>query len=227
MHLRSSLFGRSKGGVLVVVVCTTAIVGIALLACLQLAGARSQMIGRSQAWNACIPILEAGIEEALTHCTFNNVNRMTTCGWALAGDAYVLTSTLNDGYFVTRIPTNSNYEIFSTGFHRLPGQTNYVSRTVRVTAKFEGACFATFVVRKSVDLKGNNLYTDSYDSSDPSKSTGGFYDPAKRGDHGDVACTEGLTDSLNVGNADVYGHVLTGPQATVAKKAGGVVGSLA
>jgi hypothetical protein len=205
-----------------------AIIGIGLLACLQLAGTRSRMIARSQAWNACMPILEAGIEEGLTHCTFNNINRMTTCGWSLSGGAYVLTNKLGDGYFVTRIsPINTNnYEIVSTGFHRLPGQTNYVARTVRVTAEFKGAYFATFVVRKNVDLKGNNLYTDSYDSTDPAKSTNGAYDPAKRGDGGDIACTEGLTDSLNVGNADVFGHVLTGPLATVAKKAGGVVGSL-
>jgi hypothetical protein len=42
---------------------------------------QNQMTARSQVWNQCIPILEAGIEEALTHCNLNYETNMLSNGW--------------------------------------------------------------------------------------------------------------------------------------------------
>jgi hypothetical protein len=68
------------------------------------------------------------------------------------------------------------------------------------------------IAKKNIDLNGQNVMTDSFDSSNPLKSTGGQYDPAKyRGDKGDVATDLAIIDSLNAGNADIYGHAHTGP----------------
>ena len=50
------------------------------------------------------------------------------------------------------------------------------------------------------------IEVDSYDSTDPAKSTNGAYDPAKRQQNGDIA-TDGQI--IDAGNAYIYGDVLT------------------
>jgi len=83
------------------------------------------------------------------------------------------------------------------------------------------------VAKGSIDLLGNNVGTDSFDSEDATYSTGGRYDPAKKKDNGDVATNSTVTDSLDVGNANVMGHVSTGPGGSVHVGANGSVGDKA
>ncbi|HYT59819.1 MAG TPA: collagen-binding domain-containing protein, partial [Haliangiales bacterium] len=65
----------------------------------------------------------------------------------------------------------------------------------------------------------------SFDSTDPQKSgTGGKYDANRSADKGDVATNLGIVDSINVGNADIRGHVSTGPGGSVAVGSNGAVG---
>jgi hypothetical protein len=90
------------------------------------------------------------------------------------------------------------------------------------------AMFARGMLAKGqIDLNGNNIATDSFDSTDPAYSTGGQYDPAKIKDSGDVATNSGLVNSLNAGNADIHGHVATGPGGSISVGANGSVGSTA
>src|SRR5207253_8463910 len=51
-----------------------------------------------------------------------------------------------------------------------------------------------------------NIVVDSYDSTDPTKSTNGLYDPAKRQENGDIA-TDGQL--IEAGNAQIFGDVAT------------------
>ena len=71
---------------------------------------------------------------------------------------------------------------------------------------------AALAASGTINLAGNNLATDGFDSGDPMYSTPyGLYDPTKTKATGDV-CTDGIhTNSLNVGNAEIKGHVKTGP----------------
>jgi hypothetical protein len=96
-----------------------------------------------------------------------------------------------------------------------------------VTTKNLGVFFGAIVVKDRVDLNGNNVMTDSYDSTDPSKSTLGKYDVNKAGDKGDVASLLGLSDTLAVGNANIWGHVLTGPSGNITVGPSGAVGDVA
>jgi len=106
----------------------------------------------------------------------------------------------------------------------------YLMRRVRIQT-VGGALWAKGMVAKGqIDLNGNNIKTDSFDSSDPSRSDGGLYpisNPGKARDKGDVATNSGLVNSLNVGNADIKGRVSTGPGGSVSIGANGVVGSKA
>src|SRR5213593_547117 len=93
----------------------------------------------------------------------------------------------------------------------------------RVAQPFGG----TLAARDFIDLNGNNIQSDSFDSASPLYSTAGQYDPAKRRDHGDVAAYFGLTNSLNVGNAKIYGVLWTGPRFSARIGPQGAVGSIA
>lgn len=69
----------------------------------------------------------------------------------------------------------------------------------------------------NINFNGNNVLIDSYDSSNPAKSTGGQYDVAKRQNNGDVA-TNGV--ELNAGGADIYGSLYVGVNGSITNNAG-------
>ena len=81
-----------------------------------------------------------------------------------------------------------------------------------------------------INLKGNNIATDSFNSADPAHSINGQYptaDLSKTLDNGTVVTLSTLINSLNVGNADIKGMVKTGPNGTAAIGPSGSVGSKA
>jgi hypothetical protein len=71
------------------------------------------------------------------------------------------------------------------------------------------------VARGKVVVSGNVL-TDSYDSSNPTYSTAGLYDPDKTLANGDIASNGQLIKQITTsGSVSVYGHIATGPGGTV------------
>jgi len=215
---------RKAGHTLLVTLCTLGIIGLVLISYLRLTANQNQLITRSQVWNACMALAEAGIEEALNHCVYNETNLVSN-DWKLQGGRYSLSNTLGDGRYVVSVSQTWPREIISQGLYPMPVANKYVSRRVRVTTTNLNVFFAGLVVRSSVELNGNNILIDSYNSRDPLKSTLGRYDPLKAGDRGDIVCAEGIKDSLYIGNADVFGHVYTGPTATVRVGPNGGVGT--
>jgi len=216
------------GHTLAVTLCVALILGVALVCYLQLTTSQVQITGRSQAWNTCIPILEAGIEEALTHCKNDYLTNMVSNGWVQAASGFNKTRSLGgDDYYEVNISLTAPYEIVSKGYCRLPGSDQFISRTVKVITKNLDGFAGALVARNTIDMNGNNVKTDSYDSRDINKSTNGRYDPAKAGDQGDVTCLAGLVDAANIGNANVWGHVLTGFGGNVRTGPNGAVGSVA
>ena len=226
MSLPLSHRSAARGSTLIVTICITAIIGVGLMAYLQLVSSQNQLVARSQAWNSCMPILEAGIEEALTHSKKNYVTNMASNGWSLEGTNYVKTNSLGDGYYQVQISDALPYSITSWGYFPVPGNSAYVSRTVKVVTQNQGVFSGALVVRNTVNLNGNDVKTDSFDSRDPLKSTLGLYDPLKPGDKGDIVSAQGLVDSVSIGNANVWGRVLTGPAATISVGKNGAVGSV-
>jgi hypothetical protein len=71
---------------------------------------------------------------------------------------------------------------------------------------------ALSIAAREIHLNGHDLFVDSYDSSDPARSTGGHYDPLKGGGDQVVVGTEaGILNANNVGTVDVWGRLETGP----------------
>ena len=217
-----------RGSILVVAICTTAIIGVALLSYIQITSNQHRMAVRSQVWNACIPIAEAGIEEALTHCTRNFLTNLNTSGWQIMGSNYFKENKVGAGEYRVTISKTTPFEINSVGTLPLSGGRQGISRRVRVITENRGVFSGAMVVKNFVELNGNNILTDSYDSRDSAKSTNQRYDPAKAGDKADIACTAGVLNSVvTVGNANIWGKVFMGATATTTCGPSGAVGSVA
>jgi hypothetical protein len=83
-----------------------------------------------------------------------------------------------------------------------PQVSRRIEAIIRPVSSFDQAVMSVGVV----DLTNQNIVVDSYDSSDPTKSTNGLYDPTKRQENGDIATDGQLIDA---GNAQIYGDVAT------------------
>ena len=230
----NSVAGRrrnSEGSASTIVLVVMLLIGMTLASYLNLVSNQSISVQRSQAWNSVIPVAEAGIEEALAHLNRNGTNRVA--------DGWVLDGTLTNVY-KERTIGDAKYQVYinalvdppavlAQGFVKNPqdGQYLKITRSILVNT-VNDALFAKGIVAKGqIDLAGNNILSDSYDSNDPDHNTGGRYDAAKRKSNGDVATNSALIDSLNVWNAQIYGKASTGPGGTVKIGKNGSVGSKA
>jgi hypothetical protein len=81
------------------------------------------------------------------------------------------------------------------------------------------------VVKNSVTFIGNSVVVDSYNSVDTNFSTGGLYDASKAKDNGDILCNGTTVGCVALGNASVFGHVVTAPNGTATTGSQGAIGS--
>jgi len=221
----------------------TGIIGLVLATYLHLVQSQNVFTVRSQTWNNCIPIIEAGVEEALAQLNKSANSNLAASGWSTTNGGFYKLRPIGDGYFRTTV-TYANIlfpTITVTGYLPAPpilasagtGESlmaaaftpdpsiKYIARTVRVTARKEQALQKGMIARNGIDLGGNQCVVDSYDSSK------GGYDPAKAGDKGDVATNSDITGAVGIGNAKIKGKLLTGPKATAKIGPNGIVGSVA
>ena len=81
----------------------------------------------------------------------------------------------------------------------------------------------------NINLNGNNIIVDAFDSSSALYSINGQYSASLRMTNGgDIATDSSIIGDINVGNANIYGHLYTGPgttQNSVQLGANGAVGS--
>ncbi|HTL16477.1 MAG TPA: hypothetical protein VL793_04525, partial [Patescibacteria group bacterium] len=179
---------------------------------LYLLSSRYRITMRSQCWNAAIPALEAGIEEALTHLQ-DDLNNPTANGWTLGAisgqPVYSKQRTFSDGsYFVVNIyngsgiASNTPY-IYSTGFIPSPiTSSSYISRTAKCIGTNQPLFRFALAAVSTIQMNGNGLVADSFNSSNPSLSTAGQYDPTKTSTNGNVASEYGPVD---FGNHNISG----------------------
>ncbi|MEO6036115.1 MAG: hypothetical protein ABIQ35_12740, partial [Verrucomicrobiota bacterium] len=250
-----SLQRKSDGSVLLVTLVITGILGFTLASYLTLVGSQNRSVVRSQNWNSSIPLAEAGIEEAIVHlnknCLWSDITREPSNwqadGWTLTANGLQVTRWLGTNHYTVTISTNSPYSdmnpaIFSEGyvpailaynpvtFFAAVGTTEtqpkYVGRKIRVRTSRDGIMSKGMVAKESIDLNGQNVSTDSFDSQNPSFSTSGQYDPnpLKTRNNGDIAVNFGLVNTLSIGNANISGHVSTGPGGSISIGSNGKVG---
>ncbi len=235
MKTRVSNQSKMTASALVATLLICAVLGISVVGYLSLVTQENRLSMRSQAWNMAIAVVEAGIEEGLEHLNADYAN-LATYGWQLSGNTYTRSNSLPDGnsYAVAidmSDPGNpsitSRAYIVSLGlaqhapavfFADIGGPSpslSAVTRAVRVRCTRGSLFLAAMVAKHTIDMNGNGVQTDSFNSSDPRYSTNGQYDPAKALDNGDVASNDGIVSAIDAGNANIYGHAHTGPGGTV------------
>lgn len=87
-----------------------------------------------------------------------------------------------------------------------PVSTPQVSRTIEVVCRPRRAFARALTAEDLIKMNNHNIVIDSFDPRDPTKSTGGLYDPNKRQENGDVGTNGSL---VQAGNAHIYGDVST------------------
>jgi len=229
MRIKLSKKLNQAASALLVVMVLGGILCLSVIYYLSLIQQQNTLSIRSQAWNVAIAISEAGIEEGL-----QAVNSGAYDTWNQSGSLYWRVQTLPEGhrYFVTNDLSSANAPVITArAYVQLPalaantpatffatvGATaanpGVITRAVRATCGRNPTSLftAAMVSKHAIDLMGNGVLTDSFDSSNPAKSTSGKYDPSKyRGDFGDVATNDGII--VGVGNANIYGKLHTGPK---------------
>jgi len=246
MKTRLTRQHSSNGSVFLITVCAGAIIGLLLVCCLSLVNSQNQSVVRSQTWNVCIPLVEAGIEEAMAHLNNPNETSFAVNDWKQDGNHYYRSRTMGTNFYDVRINLADIFKpvIVCTGYVLAPlvlernptlaaanvnvSGVQYIARAVEVNALKRPRFAKAMVAKQTIDMSGNDITTDSFDSSDPDHSTtNGLYDPKTAMDKGDVSSTSGGTNIINIGNANIKGHLQTAPGGTVNLNANSVVGSLA
>jgi hypothetical protein len=217
---------QCHGSTLLVTIVATAIIGFTLASYLSLVSNQNVSTMRSLAWNSAVGIAEAGIEEAMAHLNHNGTNRAAD-SWTLIGTNVVKEGFVGPDKYRVSIPLAMDPPVITAEGHvinPLSGQLIPVPRTIRVATTNHGIFVKAMVAKGEIDLSGNNIRTDSFDSEDPNFSTGGRYDSSRSKDNGDIATNSSLVDSLDTWNADVHGRVSTGPGGTVRIGPNGAIG---
>lgn len=220
--------GTEGGNVLIVTVVITALMAFMLTGFLTHTTNQNQHTIRSMAWNHAVPVMEAGVEEAITHLYRNRANGYATDGWIPFNNAFYKKRTLGDSVVIVGISNVSPPVVYAWARVPIPGKSEvFARRSVMVNTIDEGLFARGLVAKREIVLKGNNVLVDSFDSRDPAYSTGGQYDPAKRKDNGHVATNLGIISALSTGNANIFGTVATGPGGSVSIGPNGSVGDIA
>src|SRR5712691_5185999 len=211
MKIISLKLNKKGGFALLLTILITGLVGLMLVAYLSLLSSSNQAVMRSQAWNSAMPMIEAGLEDALSQLNAHGSTNLACDGWTQSGGVYWMNRTLGDGAYyvsisnwVANLPGNVPV-VESRAYVPMPVQVasaenwlfatvsvpdatrNYIGRGVRVTAVRDYLFTKAMVAKGQIDMKGNNVTTDSFNSSDPAHSTNGLYYAPWHEAHGDVA----------------------------------------
>src|SRR5687768_7374408 len=204
MKILQSQFKSLRGNTLVLTIVVTGLVGFLLASYMGLVKSQNISTMRSQSWNAAIPVIEAGIEDALTHINIKLTNDLVGEGWSKQGSIYVTKRHVGSNYYSVTIsnwvvgsPTNQPI-IEARGYVSAPvtlasidgpmfatvGVTanarKYVARGIRCITRSDALFSKGLVAKGQIDMRGNDISADSYDSLDPDHNTGGRYDATKR-----------------------------------------------
>ncbi len=233
---------RTRGSALLTTMILTGILTVSLAGYIALVSQQNKFSARAQGWNLAVGVAEAGIEEGLQHLNVNSA-KLAVDGWKFDGGAYTITRRFGDGNGYTVYITNSTSptivaRAYINNFTFAPNQKfdvgvvggevnplKTIVRAVSVTCT-KGSLFTkALAVQTSIDLNGNNVLTDSYDSNDMFSSSNGMYSAALASDSGDIACNGTLKNAVDLGNANIYGHVSTGPNIKIVIGKNGSIGS--
>ncbi len=216
-----------QGSALVISLVGGVLIGTVLCSYLVMINSRDTLAMRATSWNAAMPVLEAGVEEALTHLNRDS-NNPTANNWTatqVGGQtAYWKQRTLPDGsYFCVtnfNVGTPSPF-IQSAGYVASPlNDGQFISRVVQVNltnppSEFSRPIAANGPVQLN-SLDGSALI-DGYNSA-----VGPYDTSTNRDASGGIATNSKQPGAINISGAHVYGTAVTGPGGTISVSSGSV-----
>jgi hypothetical protein len=205
-----------QGNTLIIVLTFCVAIGMVLASILKLTSARYTNSIRSTDWNGAIPVLEAGVEEAMTH--LHDDSSISANGWTAVTYSgplvYQKQRTFSDGsYFVATIyNTNANAPlIFSQGCVRSPlKNSRYISRMVRVTTTNPPTIFTKAMATIGPILMHGGGLVDGFDSRN-----GRYSAVTNHSAPSDIATDSTASPAVSLGGATINGSVSTGPGGTI------------
>lgn len=213
---------------MVVALVTGMVIGIVLVSYLTMVSSNQRAVVRSETWNATMPVIEAGIEEAMAHIHRNFPTNAESNGWFASGTNVLKWRWIGDGIYLVNISGTNQALIESYGYMRLPVNNTYISRRVRVQTVRTNIIDKVVFAEEGIKLNGNTMRTDSFDSTDPLHSTAnGQYDSSTAKNGGDIGTNGDGLGVLDAGNSQIYGKVATGPGGNVGQSGSGSIGSAA
>ena len=169
------------------------------------------------AWLALVSVLSAA--------TLSNPRRVGT------GFEFSVTGEANAIYAIEASSDLQNWTLLAT--NRQFGEVRTISMPASAPEEFyrvrplQPLFTAALAVRESIDFAGAGVTVVSFDSRDPRYfDPDGRLDPTRFGDRADITTSSALTNSLNLGNAKVYGHVRAPQDGVLVLGPGGAVGSI-
>ena len=225
MNIQPARQLSSRGSTLIIVMVLGVVMLVAVGSYLRLIGTQKSLVVRSETWNAALTMAEAGVEEALTQLNSGATN-LSANGWGASGSIYgPVTRSLQGGSYSVIISNSSATKpvIYATGFTIVPVSGDSVSRNVKVSVLKQVLSNVPLGVKKNINMNGNGVAVDSYDSRNPLLSTGGLFDPNKTSTNGNVASMGGV---INIGQHTINGSLYLGPTATYAGSATSITGTI-
>jgi hypothetical protein len=221
---------RRAASALMLTLLMSAILVTTLGGFLWLVRSQNLLVAESQAWNAALAAAEAGVEEGLAQLNVSfgtDYNSSLRANWPFQENGTYGPRTgllANATYSVVLLPGSPGPSITATGSVIVPILSRTVTRVVHVTTAPAPAFPFGLGVQQGISCAGNSFSSDSYDSSDPGRSTNGRYDHAKRTAGGDVAGASGLSNVRD--GPRIRGRLFTGPDAFPDIGSHGVIGDL-
>jgi len=201
-------------------------IGLVLASVLKLISARYTTTVRSTDWNAAIPVLEAGVEEAMAHIHDDATPGANgwTAGTLGTNIVYTKQRSFADGsynYVTIYGATSVTPTIYSQGFVRSPMKASqYIARTVRVSTSNPPNVFTKALATTGLITLSGGAYVDGFDSR-----SGGYDGLTNRNATGNIASDSTNNPAIKVGTGSVFGSVVTGPGGVISI-AGGSVGDV-
>jgi Tfp pilus assembly protein PilX len=173
---------KKSGYVLVVALVTTIAVGVIATGLVGLTLQERRLAARSSAYSKALFAAESGADLACEEFSKQSGGASAWSGWASSGSSKSSSSNLAGGsqYSVTALNSADLCTITATGQVSVAGVT--VQRVVKVTVKKvqnTPQFFKYGIMSKASISIGGSVKADSFDSTDPTKSTNGQYDPIK------------------------------------------------
>lgn len=220
---------REGGSVLLITLIFAGALVAFLASYLVLISDDHSVVLRSQTWNSALTVAEAGVEEAMSQLNtgLNNTppkSDFSDNGWGSSGGKFgPMARTLTNGnYTVTLAVTGNVATIQSKGYATVQGTGSKASRTVVVQAQYLPAFNVALGAVNNINMNGNSVASDSWNSHTNSESSNGLYN-GYSGYNGNVASQNGI---VNIGNHIIQGNLYLGPNATYTSGNNQVTGTI-